>query len=139
MAIQLFHCYLRSSCTHRFIIWEIVFKKLNMKFFSNLLAIVNLACAKQGFSGQHMRHKTVHYDSYKHGSFHDYFAHALSVMRYYYQKRGRKSDFCKSEMFIFFRNQSDCRWMFKLFAYERRIVFASVIWWWLLLVIIYVT
>ena len=70
--------------------------------FSNLLAIVNLACAKQGFSGQHMRHKTVHYDSYKHGSFHDYFAHALSVMRYYYQKRGMNSDFCRSEMFSFF-------------------------------------
>ena len=122
-----------------FIIWETVFF---MKFFSNLLAILNLACASQSYSGLHMRHKTRHYESYKHGSFHDYFAHALSVMRYFRQKRGKVSFFrtrtriltlkAKCSV-IFFRNQGNCKRMFKPSAWDRRIMFASVVRWWLFL------
>ena len=77
---------------------ETVFFEEKMKFFLKLLVILNLAFANQGFSGRHRAHddKGDHhgdYESYEHGSFHDHFAHALSVMRYYHQQRGKNSKF----------------------------------------------
>ena len=68
-----------------------------MKFFLKLLACVNGAFANLGFSRRHHAHDDLgdHHgnnESYEHRSFHDHFAHALSVMRYYRQQRGKNSD-----------------------------------------------
>ena len=68
-----------------------------MKFCFKFLAIVNVAFAHLGFSGRHRAHDDLgdhhgSYESYEHRSFHDHFAHALSVMRYYRQQRGKNSD-----------------------------------------------
>ena len=65
-----------------------------MKFFLKLLAYVNVAFANLGFSRRHHAHDDLgdHHgnnESYEHRSFHDHFAHALSVMRYYRQQRGQ--------------------------------------------------
>ena len=62
-----------------------------MKFFLNLLAILNVAYANLGFAGRHRGDHSVHHGNY---SFHDHFAHALSVIKYYRQQRGKDSDFC---------------------------------------------
>ena len=66
-----------------------------MKFFFNFLAFVNISSAYLGFSGRHRAQGDIgeHYESHEHESFHDHFAHALSVMRYYRQQRGRNLDF----------------------------------------------
>ena len=65
-----------------------------MKFFLKLLACVNVAFANLGFSRRHHVHDDLgdHHgnnESHEHRSFHDHFAHALSVMRYYRQQRGQ--------------------------------------------------
>ena len=65
-----------------------------MKFFLKFLAIFNVSFANLGFSGRHGAHGARgdhygNYESYQHRSFHDHFAHALSVMRYYRQQRGK--------------------------------------------------
>ena len=62
-----------------------------MKFFLNLFAMVNVAYANLGFAGRHRGDHSVHHGNH---SFHDHFAHALSVMKYYRQQRGRDPDFC---------------------------------------------
>ena len=75
-----------------------VFLVEKMKFFLKLLVILNVTFANLGFSGRHRAHGDIgdhhgDYESYEHGSFHDHFAHALSVMRYYHQQRGKNSKF----------------------------------------------
>ena len=90
-----------------------------MKFFLKLLACVNVAFANLGFSRRYHAHDDLgdHHgnnESYEHRSFHDHFAHALSVMRYYRQQRGRthlqgrKSYF----EFYFLRNKGEYGQMF---------------------------
>ena len=71
-----------------------------MKFFLNLLAILNVAYANLGFAGRHRGDHSVHHGNY---SFHDHFAHALSVIRYYRQQRGGKS-LLGTQIFVYNRH-----------------------------------